>query len=160
MKRTPILLLPRFAALTLTLSDLADARRMGGGRSLGRAARKRHAVKPAPAPTAPAGNAATQTPSTPAAGAAKAAPGPTPAPSGASRWLGPIAGLAAGLGLCRVDVASRIVGRIRQPAADRAGCDRRDLPGADVPESPANGRSPAIRRSKPELRERQAARDL
>ena len=101
MKRTPILLfaaLAALAALTLSFSDLADARRMGGGRTLGAQRESVTPSRPAPAPTAPAGNTATQ-PSTPAAGAAKAAPGPTPAPSGASRWLGPIAGLAAGLGL-------------------------------------------------------------
>jgi predicted lipid-binding transport protein (Tim44 family) len=100
MKRTPILLFAALAALTLSLSDLADARRMGGGRTLGAQRESVTPSRPAPAPTAPAGNTATQAqPATPAAGAAKAAPGPTPAPSGASRWLGPIAGLAAGLGL-------------------------------------------------------------
>ncbi len=98
MKRTPILLFAALAALTLSLSDLADARRMGGGRTLGAQRESVTPSRPAPAPAAPAGNTATQ-PSTPAAGAAKAAPGPTTAPSGASRWLGPIAGLAAGLGL-------------------------------------------------------------
>jgi predicted lipid-binding transport protein (Tim44 family) len=102
MKRPSILLLAAFAALTLGLSDLADARRMGGGRSLGAQRESVTPSRPAPAPTAPSGNTATQPqPAAPAAGAAKAAPGaaPTPAPSGASRWLGPIAGLAAGLGL-------------------------------------------------------------
>jgi predicted lipid-binding transport protein (Tim44 family) len=98
MKRTSILLLAAFAALTLGLSDLADARRMGGGRTLGAQRESVTPSRPAPAPTAPAGTAAS--PSAPAAGAAAApSPTPTPAPSGASRWLGPIAGLAAGLGL-------------------------------------------------------------
>jgi predicted lipid-binding transport protein (Tim44 family) len=98
MKRTSILLLAAFAALTLGLSDLADARRMGGGRTLGAQRESITPSRPAPAPTAPAGTAAS--PSAPAAGAAAApSPTPTPAPSGASRWLGPIAGLAAGLGL-------------------------------------------------------------
>jgi predicted lipid-binding transport protein (Tim44 family) len=100
MRRSPILLLAALAALTLSLGDLAEARRMGGGRSLGAQRESVTPSRPAPAPNAPVGNTATQAqPSTPAAGAAKAAPGPTPAPSGASRWLGPIAGLAAGLGL-------------------------------------------------------------
>ena len=102
MKRPSILLLAAFAALTLTLSDLADARRMGGGRSLGAQRESVTPSRPAPAPTTPSGSTATQPqPAAPAAGATKAAPGaaPTPAPSGASRWLGPIAGLAAGLGL-------------------------------------------------------------
>ena len=102
MKRTSTLLLAAVAALTLGLSDLADARRMGGGRTLGAQRESVTPSRPAPAPTAPAGSTASQPqPSAPAAGAAKAAPGPTPtpAPTGASRWLGPIAGLAAGLGL-------------------------------------------------------------
>jgi predicted lipid-binding transport protein (Tim44 family) len=102
MKRTSILLLVVVAAVTLGLSDLADARRMGGGRTLGAQRESVTPSQPAPAPTAPAGTAASQAQAaTPAAGAAKAAPGPTPtpAPTGASRWLGPIAGLAAGLGL-------------------------------------------------------------
>src|SRR6202790_3043883 len=105
MKRPSILFftaVAAFAALTLTLSDLADARRMGGGRSLGAQRESVTPSRPAPAPTAPAGATASQPhPSAPAAGAAKAAPSPTPtpAPTGASRWLGPIAGLAAGLGL-------------------------------------------------------------
>ena len=102
MKRTSTLLLAAVAALTLGLSDLADARRMGGGRTLGAQRESVTPSRPAPAPTAPAGSTASQPqPSTPAAGAATAAPGPTPAPAptGASRWLGPIAGLAAGLGL-------------------------------------------------------------
>jgi predicted lipid-binding transport protein (Tim44 family) len=94
MKRTSILLLAAVAALTLGLSDLADARRMGGGRTLGAQRESVTPSRPAPAQTAPAGTAAS-----PAAGAATPSPTPTPAPTGASRWLGPIAGLAAGLGL-------------------------------------------------------------
>jgi predicted lipid-binding transport protein (Tim44 family) len=102
MKRTSTLILAVVAALTLGLSDLADARRMGGGRTLGAQRESVTPSRPAPAPTAPAGATASQPqPSAPAAGAPKAAPAPTPtpAPTGASRWLGPIAGLAAGLGL-------------------------------------------------------------
>ena len=112
MKRTPILLLTAIAALTLTLSDLADARRMGGGRSFGA---QRQDVAPSKSqppvsnsaaqpttPTAPAGNAAAQ-PTAPASPATTPPAGnpsaPGAAPSGASRWLGPIAGIAAGLGL-------------------------------------------------------------
>jgi len=94
MKRTSILLLAAVAALTLGLSDLADARRMGGGRTLGAQRESVTPSRPAPAQTAPAGTAVS-----PAAGAATPSPTPTPAPTGASRWLGPIAGLAAGLGL-------------------------------------------------------------
>jgi predicted lipid-binding transport protein (Tim44 family) len=102
MKRTSILLLAAFAALTLTLSDLADAGRMGGGRSFGAQRQSVAPSKPAPPAAAPAGNAGAQ-PAAPASPAAtppaSTAPAPTAAPSGASRWLGPIAGIAAGLGL-------------------------------------------------------------
>ena len=104
MKRTSILVLAAFAALTLTLSDLADAARMGGGRSFGAQRQSVTPSKPAPPAGAPAGNANAAgqptTPASPAAAApAGAAPAPAAAPSGASRWLGPIAGIAAGLGI-------------------------------------------------------------
>jgi predicted lipid-binding transport protein (Tim44 family) len=73
-------------------ADVADARRLGGGRSFG-AQRQM-----TPAPSTP--NA---TPNAPSAAAPSVAPrtaAPAPAAaSGMSRWLGPIAGLAAGLGL-------------------------------------------------------------
>ena len=83
------------ALTTWLAADVADAKRMGGGRSLG----AQRQMTPAPstpnatpsAPTNPAAPSAaprTATPATPAA-----------APSGMSRWLGPIAGIAAGLGL-------------------------------------------------------------
>lgn len=69
----------------LAISFDAEARRFGGGRSFGKQSsnitQKRQAVKP---PTA-----------APAAGAAAGAA----AKSGASRWLGPLAGIAAGLGI-------------------------------------------------------------
>jgi predicted lipid-binding transport protein (Tim44 family) len=98
MPRTTLLLFAAVAALTLGLSDLADAR-LGGGRSFGAQRQSVVPSRPAAAPTAPAGNAATPAqPSAPvAAGATQAVPAPTA--SRASRWLGPIAGLAAGLGL-------------------------------------------------------------
>lgn len=107
MKRKSILTFAAFAALTLGLNGIADAKRMGGGGNFG-AQRSITPQKAAPAPAAPAGNAASQStppasqPAAPAsASAPKAAPGaaPAPAPSGMSRWLGPIAGIAAGLGL-------------------------------------------------------------
>ena len=98
MKRTLILFLAAFAALMLTLSNLADAGRMGGGRSFGA---QRQSVAPSKS-APPAGNAAAQ-PTTPASPAATPPAGtpsaPAAAPSGSSRWLGPIAGIAAGLGL-------------------------------------------------------------
>ena len=84
-------------------ADLADAKRLGGGKSLGT---QRQSVAPAPAtppsaaPAAPAGAASQPVmPAQPGAAAAKAATPAAAAPSGMSRWMGPIAGLAAGLGL-------------------------------------------------------------
>ena len=108
MRSTPMLVLAALAALTLSINDAAEARRMGGGGNFG----AQRSVTPQRAtPAQPAqGNANPATPpaATPAApqsptaaGAPKAAPTPTPAaaPTGMSRWLGPIAGIAAGLGL-------------------------------------------------------------
>jgi len=68
------------AGFTFASQD-AEARRLGGGRSSGMSRdsgvmKREAAPAPRPAPTAPAS-----------------------APSGASRWLGPLAGLAAGIGL-------------------------------------------------------------
>jgi predicted lipid-binding transport protein (Tim44 family) len=95
-----------FAALALAHADFADAARMGGGRSFGM---QRSITPPAARTTPPAANSfngpaanpvmpakpgATAAAPAAAAGAAAAA-----SPSRASRWLGPIAGLAAGLGL-------------------------------------------------------------
>ncbi len=72
-------------ALAFTIGD-AEARRLGGGRSFGA---QRSIV-------APSRNVQPAPPSQGAA--APANPAATPKPAG-SRWLGPIAGLAAGLGL-------------------------------------------------------------
>jgi len=101
MKLVSILALSVFAASTLLLSHVADAKRLGGGGNLGA---QRSIAPTKPAPSTPANTAASQpgTPGAPAAtpakpGAPAAAPAPTP--SGMSRWLGPIAGIAAGLGL-------------------------------------------------------------
>jgi predicted lipid-binding transport protein (Tim44 family) len=71
--------------LGLTLSLDASAKRMGGGKTFGSAPthQTRQADAPAAAPAAATGAAAT---------AGRAAP----AASGASRWLGPLAGIAAG----------------------------------------------------------------
>jgi predicted lipid-binding transport protein (Tim44 family) len=99
--RSSLLILAAVVATTLMLTDAADARRMGGGRSFGA---QRESIAPArpaatPSPAAPASNAPTQPASSAAAIAPKATPAATAAPSGMSRWLGPIAGIAAGLGL-------------------------------------------------------------
>jgi predicted lipid-binding transport protein (Tim44 family) len=64
--------------------DFAEAARVGGGRSSGRQS-----------------NSATNqsAPAQKAAPAQQTAPTPAPAPSGMSKWLGPLAGLAAGIGI-------------------------------------------------------------
>jgi predicted lipid-binding transport protein (Tim44 family) len=88
------------AAGTLATLD-AEAKRMGGGRSIGRqsqATMQRDAASPSPQ-SARSGQAGQ---STPAGAQAQRAANPQPAPAAAparSRWLGPIAGLAAGLGI-------------------------------------------------------------
>lgn len=83
------------AGAMLSVSFDAEARRMGGGKSFGRQSsnvtQQRQAVTP-PAANTTARSAA------PAAGAAAAGTA-TAAKSGVSRWLGPIAGIAAGLGI-------------------------------------------------------------
>lgn len=73
-----------FLALGLMVQD-ADAARLGGGRSMG----TQRSI-------APPSKSVQQTPPSQAAPAAPAAAAPKPA---GNRWLGPIAGLAAGLGL-------------------------------------------------------------
>lgn len=85
------------AALTMTfVTTDAEARRFGGGFSMGRQSsnimKQRQAVKP---PVANAKPAAAST----AKGATAGATGAAAAKSGMSRWLGPIAGIAAGLGI-------------------------------------------------------------
>ncbi|MBI3526191.1 MAG: Tim44 domain-containing protein [Betaproteobacteria bacterium] len=90
MKRSLISLLALVMTLgfTLTAED-AEAKRLGGGRSSGitrdSSIMKRQAIPPKPA--APVQNAA-PAPAT-----------PQPPASGMSRWLGPLAGLAAGIGI-------------------------------------------------------------
>lgn len=83
------------AGAMLTVSFDAEARRMGGGRSFGKQSsnviKQRQAVKP------PAASSA-QRSAVPAAGAKAGAAGAA-AKSGMSRWLGPLAGIAAGLGI-------------------------------------------------------------
>ncbi len=96
MKRLLTVTLAVVAATALVAAEVADAKRMGGGRSFG----AQRQVTPTQ-PGAPSANTVAPAANTVApAGAAmsKAAPA-TAAPSGVSRWLGPIAGIAAGLGL-------------------------------------------------------------
>ncbi|MBS1190979.1 MAG: import inner rane translocase subunit Tim44 [Rhodocyclaceae bacterium] len=81
--------------LTLTMGDAEAARRLGGGRSFGM---QREAVAPqksmTPAPAAPSQATAPQ-----AAKSQPAAAAPQPQAQPKRSWMGPLAGLAAGLGL-------------------------------------------------------------
>jgi len=89
MKRILMTLCVAVLAMSLTIGD-AEARRLGGSRSFGM---QRSTVAPKPAP-APAPQQTTAAP--------KPAPTATPAtPTSQPRrsWLGPLAGLAAGIGL-------------------------------------------------------------
>lgn len=86
MKRMMIALFAAVVGLGLTLGE-AEAKRIGGGKSSGMQ-RDSSVMKRDAAP--PAQNAVPGRPAQPAA---------APQPSGMSRWLGPIAGLAAGIGL-------------------------------------------------------------
>lgn len=87
------------AAGTLVTLD-AEAKRMGGGRSMGRQSQtiQRESAPPAQQPAR-----STQPGTQPGAGAqaqrAQTAPAAPAAAPARSRWLGPIAGLAAGLGI-------------------------------------------------------------
>ncbi|HVF62861.1 MAG TPA: Tim44-like domain-containing protein [Casimicrobiaceae bacterium] len=114
MKRFLALSLTALAATTIVAADFADARRLGSGRNLGAqrqsvappASPSAPAATPAPAgptgaaanPVMPAGSRATAGAPATAAAAAPAAAGAA-ARTGMSRWMGPVAGLAAGLGL-------------------------------------------------------------
>jgi len=81
----------------LAVSFDAEARRMGGGSSAGRQSSNVMQNRAATTPPAAAPNAAASA-RAPAAGAA-AGTAAAGARSGASRWFGPIAGIAAGLGI-------------------------------------------------------------
>ena len=89
MKRFVVLALALFAATALVAPDAAVAKRLGGSRSIGT---QRQAT---PAPTPPVASSPAPAASAPTL-PGKAAPA---APSAGSRWLGPLAGLAAGIGL-------------------------------------------------------------
>jgi predicted lipid-binding transport protein (Tim44 family) len=111
VNRLPLLALAAFASVALVHADFADAARMGGGRSFG----MQRSITPPAARTAPPATQAPQAgqnfngpaanpvmparPGATAAAPAAAAGAAKAAPSGMSRWLGPVAGLAAGLGL-------------------------------------------------------------
>jgi len=102
MKSLIVIALAAVTAIATLGADIADAKRLSGGRSFGT---QRQGLAPAPAPapsvTSPAGAASNPVmPGSPAtAAAARPAAAGAAATGGASRWLGPIAGIAAGLGL-------------------------------------------------------------
>lgn len=77
------------------IADDAEARRLGGSRSFGMSRDSGAMRQAAPAPTAPSQGTLPATPAQPAA----TPQAPMPQRSGMSRWLGPIAGIAAGIGL-------------------------------------------------------------
>lgn len=93
------------AAAALAAADFADAKRMGGGRSLGAQRSMPQATTPAPTPpsastTTPGAASNPVMPAQPGTSFARpTAPAAAPAASGMSRWLAPVAGIAAGLGL-------------------------------------------------------------
>lgn len=92
----PGVLLLVAALMMLAVTQDAHARRFGGGMSMGR--QSTNVVKQRQAVTPPAAQT-TQRAASPAAGAAGQAAAGAAAKSGLSRWLGPIAGIAAGLGI-------------------------------------------------------------
>ena len=89
LKRAALGLSLALAASLTVLPQLAEAKRLGGGKSTGtQSSNVTQKQAPAATPAAPAAAAA------PAAGAAAAAAAPA-----RNKWLGPLAGLAAGLGI-------------------------------------------------------------
>jgi predicted lipid-binding transport protein (Tim44 family) len=96
MKRFSILLaLILTLGLTFSAHD-AEAKRLGGGTSSGMSRSSsvmQRSAAPAPAPSTPSQNISS------APRPAQPVPPPAPAPSGMSRWLGPLAGIAAGVGI-------------------------------------------------------------
>jgi len=100
MKSFFALAIGAMTAVALLSADVADAKRLGAGRSLGMQRQNVAPSQPAPS-VAPRPGAASDPvmPAQPGAAAARAATPAAAAPSGMSRWLGPIAGIAAGLGL-------------------------------------------------------------
>ncbi len=84
------------ASAMLALPFDAEARRAGGGKSFGMQSSNVTSKRSAVPPPAAQSNNATRNAAAPAAGAAA---GATAARSGMSRFLGPIAGIAAGLGI-------------------------------------------------------------
>ena len=81
------------------IAQEADAKRLGGGASIG----KQRSTITQPAP---------KTPPQQAPAAAPTNPTPQPQPSGMSKWLGPLAGLALGAGLASLFMGSGFAGAV------------------------------------------------
>lgn len=92
---TFLLAVSAFAMLSVSFD--AEARRFGGGRSFGK--QSSNISKQRPAVTPPAASTTTQRAATAPAAGAKAGAAGAAAKTGMSRWLGPLAGIAAGLGI-------------------------------------------------------------
>jgi predicted lipid-binding transport protein (Tim44 family) len=84
------------ALIGLSLAMDADARRMGGGRSVGK---QRELTSPNMQRSQRPAQQQQATPAQQQQAAPATTPPPRPQPSGMSRWLGPLAGLALGAGL-------------------------------------------------------------
>ena len=97
--RTLSLALGTALVLTTALPQDAEAKRLGGARSQGMQRDMPARTAPDAPPAKPAQPGQGATPGTPAAAAAGTAAAGTAAAAGKRSWLGPIAGLAAGLGL-------------------------------------------------------------
>jgi predicted lipid-binding transport protein (Tim44 family) len=97
MQKLGIVVVVALATAAFAVSDMAAAKRLGGGGGIGM---QRQGVAPRPPAATPGPAAQPVMPAQPGAALpAKPAVPAAPAPSGMSRWLGPIAGIAAGLGL-------------------------------------------------------------
>lgn len=85
-------------ALALSTANVAHAKKFGGGKSFGIKKNSSMFERKATQPKAPTSKPAQAAPNNtaPAAGAGAATAGKTAAASGASKWMGPLAGLAAG----------------------------------------------------------------
>jgi predicted lipid-binding transport protein (Tim44 family) len=84
------------AVAVLVVAPDADAKRMGGGKSVGKGSQT---TQRDAAPANSAGNTTTSPAAAPSAAAKAPAAAPAAPASNRSKWLGPLAGLAAGLGL-------------------------------------------------------------
>lgn len=94
MKKLFTLAVALFIGIGMMATD-AEARRLGGGGSIGMSRSTAPVQRAAPAPSTPTSAAPAPAPTAPAA----TPTAPAPRPAGAGRWLGPLAGLAAGIGL-------------------------------------------------------------